>query len=87
MLVDNLSNAEPYTLEQRKAMTDLFAVLQKRRLLQSTTQVKHILTSQELDILAAAIWLIDVGPIDQICTALMLMLLEHTGLRPGKLLP
>lgn len=84
--VDNLSNMEPYAPEHSAAMMDMFDALEKRSLLQTTTQIKHILTSKELNILAFAIWLINLGPINRMCIALMITLLEHTGLRLCKLL-
>lgn len=87
LLVDDLSRQEPYPPEQRKAMVDLFAALEKRGLLQTTTRIKHILTSKGLDILASAIWLIDISPMDQMSIALLIPLLKHTRLHPSKVLP
>lgn len=67
--IDDLGRAkqgDPYPPQQKAAMIQLFSALERRGLLQTTVRIKHILTDEELDILASAVWLVDMSPIDRI---------------------
>ncbi|CDW95503.1 hypothetical protein [Sporisorium scitamineum] len=76
----------PYSRLEREQYNSFVDVLENKGYVFAAKRRKHILTEEELQQVAAALWNISIKPIDRIAMGLSIAIEVAAGLRPGEMM-